>query len=69
MPVSGKLRVVRLLTIDRWFLTEDITSQPVKIGPGVTIKNGARVTINAPRVNLKNFFYTEKGVVIRIKQQ
>lgn len=41
----------------------------ITLGPGVTIKNGAKVTFKAPIISLKSNFHAEEGAVVNVKQQ
>jgi len=66
---SGTSVVLQNVTFSSGTVCECVGTTSITIGPGVTIKNGARVTIKAPRVNLKSFFHAEEGAVVRIKQQ
>jgi len=43
-------------------------TKSITIGPGVTIKSGAKVTFRAPRVKIQSGFHAEKGAIVHIKQ-
>ncbi len=48
---------------------EYIATETITVGPNVTVKNGAKVTFRAPKVEIKSGFHAEVGAVVNIKQQ
>jgi len=66
---SGSEVVLKNVTFPSGCDCECVGTKSITIGPGVTIKNGARVTIKAPKVRVLSGFYAERGAVVKIKQE
>jgi hypothetical protein len=45
-----------------------IATESITIGPGVTIQNGAKITVKSPEVRLLDGFRAENGATIRMSQ-
>ena len=48
---------------------ECVGTKSITIGTGVTIKNGGKVTLKAPKVKVQSGFHAETGSVVKIRQQ
>lgn len=66
---SGSEVVLKNVTFPSGCDCECVGTKSITIGLGVTIKNGARVTIKAPKVKVQSGFHAESGAVVRIKQE
>ena len=45
-----------------------VGTESITIGPGVTVKNGGKVTIKAPEVRILDGFHAENGAIVRISE-
>ncbi|MCF8083466.1 MAG: S8 family serine peptidase [Deltaproteobacteria bacterium] len=66
---SGSEVVLKNVTFPSGCDCECVGTKSITIGPGVTIKNGAKVIIKAPKVIIQSGFHAEDGSTVRIKQQ
>ena len=66
---SGSEVVLKNVTFPSGCDCECVGTKSITIGPGVTIQNGARVTIKAPKVRVLSGFHAERGAVVKIKQE
>ena len=66
---SGSTVVLKNITFSSGWDCECVGTESITIGPGVTIKNGARVTIKAPKVKVQSGFHAEEGAVVHIRQE
>ncbi len=65
---SGTNVVLQNVTFSEGPPCECICTESITIENGVKIESGASVTIKAPKVHIKAFFYAEKGAVVKIIQ-